>query len=55
METDLPKRVSTNIETQVVGIIYQNRTIKYFIKETILMGEYQVVGDSEREEELVGC
>jgi len=22
METDLPKRVSTNIETQVVGIIY---------------------------------
>lgn len=40
METNLPKRVSINIETKVVGIIYDKIIIKYFIKETILVGEY---------------
>lgn len=55
METNLFKRVSESVEVTVVVTVQENITRKDIIIETIIVGEYQVVGYCEREEELVGC
>lgn len=55
METNLLKRIFINRKTKVARVVYAKRFGEDIGEKTIIMGEYQIVKYSEREEELVGC